>query len=89
MSSRRERADDLRGRATAAIFRRHGKLFCSAISSPSPFYEGQPSCFRRMAAGRPGSNVYGIREAVVDGETGMLVPPGSAVERLGARRAHR
>ena len=81
----RARRIDLRGRVTFAGFQRDvAKLFQASdlVAIPS-FYEGQPFVLlEAMAAGKAvvASNVYGMREAVVDGETGMLVPPGSAVE---------
>ena len=81
----RARQNDLRGRVTFAGFRRDvGKLFWASdlVAIPS-FYEGQPFVLlEAMAAGKAvvASSVYGMREAVVDGETGMLVPPGSAVD---------
>ena len=48
---------------------------------PSTYREGLPkSALEAMAAGKPlvATNVPGCREAVVDGQTGFLVPPGDA-----------
>ncbi len=48
---------------------------------PSTYGEGLPkSALEAMAAGRPlaASNIPGLREAVVDGQTGILIPPGDA-----------
>jgi glycosyltransferase involved in cell wall biosynthesis len=81
----RARQVDLRGRVTFAGFQRDvGKLFWASdlVAIPS-FYEGQPFVLlEAMAAGKAvvASDVYGMREAVVDGETGMLIPPGSPIE---------
>lgn len=59
------------------------KLFYASdlVAIPS-LYEGQPLVLlEAMAAGRAvvASAVHGLAEGVVDGETGMLVSPGSAV----------
>jgi glycosyltransferase involved in cell wall biosynthesis len=61
-----------------------GTLFGASdlVAIPS-LYEGQPFVLlEAMAAGKAvvASDMYGIREAVVQGETGMLVRPGSAEE---------
>lgn len=48
---------------------------------PSSYREGLPkSALEAMAAGKPlvATNIPGCREAVVDGETGFLVPPRNA-----------
>ncbi|GLR67913.1 glycosyl transferase family 1 [Acidocella aquatica] len=48
---------------------------------PSTYREGLPkSALEAMAAGRPlvASGIPGLREAVVDGQTGILFPPGDA-----------
>lgn len=69
-----------------------GRLYarCTVVCLPS-IYEGLPvTLVEAMAAGAPivASRVSGIPEAVVDGETGVLVPPedaaalATALERL-------
>ncbi len=55
---------------------------CDVFVLPS-FLEGLPlSILEAMAAGKPviASAIGGIREAVIDGETGFLIPPANAVE---------
>jgi len=47
---------------------------------PSTYREGLPkSALEAMASAKPlvATNIAGLREAVVDGETGLLVPPGN------------
>ncbi len=61
-------------RADIASLLRGAHIACQ----PSAYREGLPkSALEAMAAGRPlvASNIPGCREAVVDGQTGFLVPP--------------
>jgi glycosyltransferase involved in cell wall biosynthesis len=56
------------------------ELLCGAhiACQPSSYREGLPkSALEAMASGKPlvASDIPGCREAVVDGETGLLVPP--------------
>ena len=64
---------------------------CHIACQPSSYREGLPkSALEAMAAGKPlvATDIPGCREAVVDGETGLLVPPrdapalAAALERL-------
>lgn len=64
---------------------------CHIACQPSSYREGLPkSVLEAMAAGKPlvATNIPGCREAVVDGVTGILVPPrdapalATALERL-------
>jgi glycosyltransferase involved in cell wall biosynthesis len=93
----------LRGRVPEALgFVPHDRLLglyerASVVACPS-YREGYGVvCAEAMAHGRPvvASAVGGLRDLVVDGETGLLVPPGdraalrAALERLLADRALR
>ncbi len=64
---------------------------CHIACQPSSYREGLPkSALEAMAAGKPlvATNIPGCREAVVDGQTGFLIPPrdapalAAALERL-------
>ena len=54
---------------------------CHIVALPSAYGEGVPTVLLEAAAcGRPvvASNIPGCRRVVVEGETGLLVPPGDA-----------
>jgi glycosyltransferase involved in cell wall biosynthesis len=62
---------------------------CSFVVTPSVWYENCPySVMEALAAGRPvvASDIGGLPELVVEGEDGLIVPPGDPVALAAAMK---